>query len=260
MTTNNVLPDHISYSSFTTWLDCGWKYWLTRVENIHEKQHSVWLTGGSAVHLATELWDKNPSDADGVWNTAWSTQIEEDSVNGGDPESWQFIKKEDLSWWYEEGREMLTRWIEFRNHGWKIADLNGEPLIETKFRIPIESTFVDMGVDRVMIDPEGNTVLVDLKTGASSQKHPMQLAVYAWALGKNGVKVDKAGFWEARTGNLTLWSIDHLHPEKIEDIFNGFEKARQANIFLPNFASCIRCGVISSCKWFDTQKKEKAND
>lgn len=244
-----ILPGHVSYSSFSTWLECGWKYWLTRVENIKEP-NTVYLTGGTAVHYATELYDHariagNDIDLDTLWNTAWSHILEIDSAIHGDPNDWFWIKSEKLEWWYTEGREMLGRWHELAEYGWRVKD----NLIEHKMRIPIESTTVDMAVDRVMVDPEGSTVLVDIKTGASSQKHPMQLAVYAWALGKNGIKVDKAGFWEARTGNLTIWNIEHLHPERVEQIFNDFDKARQQNIFIPNFNNCARCGVLSSCKW-----------
>jgi hypothetical protein len=51
------LPGHVSYSSFTTWLDCGFKYYLSRVEQ-HQGAPSWWLVGGSALHTASEEWDK----------------------------------------------------------------------------------------------------------------------------------------------------------------------------------------------------------
>jgi len=51
------LPDHVSYSSLTTYLDCGWMYVLTRGAKVAERP-SCWLTGGSAVHEATEQLDR----------------------------------------------------------------------------------------------------------------------------------------------------------------------------------------------------------
>jgi hypothetical protein len=51
------LPGHVSYSAFTTWLDCGFKYYLSRVEK-HQGSPSWWLVGGSALHTASEEWDK----------------------------------------------------------------------------------------------------------------------------------------------------------------------------------------------------------
>jgi hypothetical protein len=51
------LPVHVSYSALTTYLDCGWKYFLTKVKQVPE-QPAWYLVGGSAVHYATELYDK----------------------------------------------------------------------------------------------------------------------------------------------------------------------------------------------------------
>jgi len=50
------LPAHVSYSALTTYLDCGWKYYLTRVEKLIEEP-TWYLAGGSAVHTATEMYD-----------------------------------------------------------------------------------------------------------------------------------------------------------------------------------------------------------
>lgn len=50
------VPEHISHSQLTTWLSCGWLYFLTRIANAKE-QSSWWLVGGSAVHEATEAYD-----------------------------------------------------------------------------------------------------------------------------------------------------------------------------------------------------------
>ena len=51
------VPAHISYSQLSTWLDCGWKYYLTRVEKVQEIP-AWYLVGGSAVHAATEAYDR----------------------------------------------------------------------------------------------------------------------------------------------------------------------------------------------------------
>ncbi len=51
------LPEHISYSAFTTYLTCGYQYYLGRLLKI-EDEPSVWSVGGRAFHEATEMWDK----------------------------------------------------------------------------------------------------------------------------------------------------------------------------------------------------------
>jgi len=244
----NQLPEHISYSSLTTWQECGWKYYLTKVEG-EEEDHAVWFTGGSAVHKATEVYDREGGDAESIWNKVWFEQVAEDEHINGDMNTWQFAKREDMSWWYGEGLWMLDKWIAFRNNGWNVY----EDFVEKQYEIPIENTVVKMAIDRVMTDFEGNRVLLDIKTGASSQRHPLQLAVYAWALEKQGVTVDKAGFWDARTGNISLWNLSNLHSERIEDMLNTFDKARKDSIFLPNLSNCGRCGVMSACKYVNSR-------
>lgn len=51
------LPVHVSHSQITTWLTCGWKYYLSKVEELPESG-SWWLVGGSSVHEATETIDR----------------------------------------------------------------------------------------------------------------------------------------------------------------------------------------------------------
>jgi len=50
------LPGHISYSAFTTYLTCGYQYYLGRLLETPEKP-SVWSVGGTAFHRAAERWD-----------------------------------------------------------------------------------------------------------------------------------------------------------------------------------------------------------
>jgi ATP-dependent helicase/DNAse subunit B len=52
----HTLPEHASYSSISTYLACGWQYYLGRVLKLQEAE-SVWSVGGSAFHLAAEMYD-----------------------------------------------------------------------------------------------------------------------------------------------------------------------------------------------------------
>ena len=241
------LPVHISYSSFTTWQDCGWKYKLTKVDQI-PSGHAVWFTGGTAVHKATELYDLEGGKSEDIWNKVWFEQVKEDEELNGDMSTWKYAKREDMSWWYGEGIWMLDRWIKFREH-WGIY----EDFIEKQYEIPLDDTVVKMAIDRVMTDTDGKRVLVDIKTGASSQRHPLQLAIYAWALAKEGIIADKAGFWDARSGNISLWSLNNLTSDRIEEILNTFDKARKAEMFLPNLNQCGYCDVSHHCKFVNSR-------
>ena len=253
------LPKHISYSAFNTWLECGWKYKLTRVEEVHSR-HAVWFTGGSAVHKATELYDKEPklfNYAEDYWNKVWFEQVKEDEERHGDMGDWEYTKREDMSWWYGEGLWMLERWMDFRGRGWTpLGDY-----IEKTIDLPIGDTILRGAVDRVMTDYDNNKVLLDIKTGASAQRNAVQLGTYAWALEKlYDLKVDKVGFWDARSGNVSLWGIDNLSHEKLESMYSTFDKARKHDIFIPNMGNCGRCEVMSYCKWMNGKlAKEETN-
>lgn len=52
-----TLPEHVSYSAFSTYIDCGYMYYLGRLL-MKEEAPSVWSVGGSAFHLACENYDK----------------------------------------------------------------------------------------------------------------------------------------------------------------------------------------------------------
>jgi hypothetical protein len=73
--------------------------------------------------------------------------------------------------------------------------------------------------------------------------------------------VDKAGFWDARTGHVSTWNLEHLSTEKVEEIYSEFDRSRKSNIFLPNLNNCGRCGVLSYCKFMNGKytEKEKQN-
>lgn len=56
MSSHVDLPGYVSYSQFTTWLECGWKFYLTRVEKV-EEDPAWWFAGGTGVHSASEVID-----------------------------------------------------------------------------------------------------------------------------------------------------------------------------------------------------------
>jgi len=58
------VPQHISYSSLTDYLNCGWLYYLSRVKQLKETP-AWWLYGGVAVHQATEDWYKDEWNING---------------------------------------------------------------------------------------------------------------------------------------------------------------------------------------------------
>lgn len=58
------LPSYVSYSGLSTWLQCGYQYFLTRMVNVDEVP-AWYLIGGNAVHKATEDYDKELFEREG---------------------------------------------------------------------------------------------------------------------------------------------------------------------------------------------------
>ncbi len=57
-------PSYVSYSAFTQWLKCGKAYQLARLLDVQE-QPAWWFAGGSAVHAATEVYDRALYETEG---------------------------------------------------------------------------------------------------------------------------------------------------------------------------------------------------
>lgn len=57
-------PPHVSWSALETWMSCGKKFQLQRLLNV-EQRPSWAAIGGSAVHAATEDYDRALEATDG---------------------------------------------------------------------------------------------------------------------------------------------------------------------------------------------------
>lgn len=265
-----ALPAHLSHSALTTFLSCGHKYYLSRVVNEPEIP-AWWFIGGNAIHTATENFDRlypehisegalAGSDTNFfldafVEEVAWSefdTGVDPSEYRAGGRASKQYPNKEDSVWWLENGPVMFRSWVNWRvGSGWQIAEFDGQPAIELGFKFPVGDALVQMYLDRLMVNEHGELVVVDLKSGSSSPKSPLQLAMYAYGCEQMlGVRPKWGTFWKAREGTTTpLVDLDAYPKDKIEYIVSGFDKLRKQGIFLPNLDECGWCGFNQICEW-----------
>jgi hypothetical protein len=165
--------------------------------------------------------------------------------------------KEDANWWNEQGPIWVDQYIQWRksNTNWKLWKTpQGAKAIELELNPIIADVPVKMVIDRVF-EVDGELVIVDLKTSTRRPTSDLQLGFYKVGLEQMlGVKVNLGNYWmsrEAGTGemiDLSRYTLDTL-----EYLVSGFDKARQAGIFLPNLSSCSYCGLTEHC----TFTKEK---
>lgn len=204
---------------------------------------------------------------DGTWESTWYRLKDAQRASTGQEEAlWRAAgratkanpDKENGNWWFTAGREMLDKWVAWRtgSHGWKLWENDGIPAIELGLNPVLGGVTVQMHIDRVMVTPDGELVILDLKTGQRTPSSDLQLAFYAAGLEKMlGVRPKYGTYWMAREGTTSpLVELDFYKTEMIEEMVAEFDKARQAHLFIPNLNNCKMCDLTDKCKWYN--KKE----
>jgi hypothetical protein len=198
-------------------------------------------------------------DLNDLWNKCWSKELNdrlketsvpmEDWKAGGRP-SKTFPNKEDSKWWAKNGPKQLENWVQFRGNHWNIFELSGVPCIEIDLLAVIEGVPVKMQIDRVMVTPEGELVIVDIKSGRTTPNW-LQLAFYAAGMDiVFGIRPKWGTYWMARSGTTSpMIDLDLYPTEDIVSLVKKFDVARRNDIFLPNLSHCSRCGFNKKCKW-----------
>ncbi len=257
---------HASYSSVDSWLQCGQKYYLTKIEG-HKEDPAWWSVGGSAVHHATEWWDLGMHQE---LNTTdlFLRAFEEQTANeaewtGTSPKDWRNSRGQDGDWWRANGAPMVQAWIDWRQEtGWHIFEFEVDdgvndvphffPGVEVPFEVDIGGVPVKGYIDRVMVTDAGEVVVVDLKSGARKPDSPLQLGYYRAALEEQyGVHADLGGYFMNRKKKgeqIEVTGLGKYTPEFIGRFVQGFQRARELNLYVPHVtAFCKSCGVAAHC-------------
>lgn len=197
------------------------------------------------------------------WTKAWEAQKKEQLSRTSVKESdWKAAgrktkanpNKEDSNWWYTNGAVMVDNWIAWRNgsHPWVLWEPTpGTPAIELGINPVWNDVPVQMHIDRVMINPDGELVVIDIKTGSRNPSSDLQLAFYAAGIETMfGVRPKYGAYWLGRHGGIKeLVDLDAYPSENIIELVTMFDTARKASLFMPNLNHCVMCGVKASCKW-----------
>lgn len=266
-TVDVAIPRGLSWSSVSSYTECGYRWLLDR----RLASSSIeWLNtlGGSTLHEVTELVDRQRLGEDVEVPTfeqhlvkliAESPAGARIRVSGQKRTKLQFTggpNKQDLEWWLTYGPQMVDQWAEFQAEtGWVIARLpDGAWGIELDFEIEIEGIPVRGSIDRVMLTPEGDIVIVDIKGGRTSAV--MQLGTYALALSEvYGLDADWATFWQPKLEDekhpIGKYWREHMpsYPfAQLRAMYVGTDDSIRRGVFLPNVGSgCSGCTVKQAC-------------
>lgn len=263
---NTGKPEHASYSSITSWSRCGEAWRLQKIEKVTE-QPAWYSAGGSAFHSATEAYDLSPDpatfDVEAEWEKAFQARIADTptpeglSWRTGGRASKEWPNKEDDAWWNHHGPQMIKEYISWRaGSGWSLWHINGEPAVESGFTPTADDVVVKMFIDRIMVTPTGELVIVDLKTGKMKpQDGGLQLAFYRWGIKQVlGVDIQYGAYYMARNGILTeLMDLAKFDNDYIESMVSRYWNAITHDVYVPNTSNCGTCGVAYACKFSVTK-------
>ena len=255
--------NYVSHSALNTWLSCGWQFYLSRIQHVPE-QPSYWLAGGKAVHEATENYDRlyhgmpNQDDFSEIaaFTNFWDVNYK--GADNGMP--WRAggratkanPNKEDAGWWLDNGPKMINFWTQFRqDSGFNMYQLpDGSEAIETELNQEVGGVPLKAFLDRLMVAPTGELIVVDIKTSSREPASLTQLGIYAILVEKTfGVRPSLGSYFMARTGELTApQSLDRYTEARLGSWAKGFELAMDNKIFIPQVTSmCGTCSVNAAC-------------
>jgi len=250
--------NYVSHSSLSTWLQCGWSFYLSRIQRVEEAP-SWWLVGGKAVHEATEYYDLNGSEgfnSASVFMEAWTRNLPDNlsalKFRSAGKKNKTTPFGEDSSWWLNEGPKMVDRWVEFRlNSGYQVYRYSdGTAAIETKMDQVVGGVPVKAVLDRLMVTPSGELIVVDIKTGSREPMSKMQMGIYAVLVEKQfGLRPTGGAYWMSRSGELTeQYDLSHFTESRLASWAKNFEKAVLHDLYIPSPGMmCGTCGVRDAC-------------
>ena len=249
---------YLSHSSVNSYLDCSERYRLERIVKVPQ-ENSWWLIGGSAFHTATEYVDRDDMDTSEAWAKAWSEELAkvEDvgKLRAGGRATKEYPNKEDGSWWTAKGEAMVdeySKWVHNqRQEGWEFFTTpTGDIAVEIPVDFILGGVNVKGYIDRIMVTPDGELIVIDLKTGSHTPASSAQLGVYALGVAHHfGVTPSIGAYYMARKGQLSnTMSLLHYSEDTIGKWFATVKRGIEEEMFVPHVTSmCGTCSVAPYC-------------
>lgn len=262
-----------SYSQLTSFTECSYRYYLTRVRKVPAAQ-AVWFPGGRAYHSTTEWLDRQifAGDTDlvrtgrqklgQVWSDEFGKAVEEARQQEPDVSKWRTAGRptvdkpngEDVDWWWTAGAAMVQGYADWWAAGppWRVWELpDGEPALETPVLVEFDGVPVVGYVDQILESKDtGRLLVVDKKTGKRKPLFPLQLATYSVEL--EAIFAQPFGwgaYFMARDGKLTEpESLGRFSPALLAEMYGRMNAAEEQGLYIANLGQhCSGCLVRQWC-------------
>lgn len=260
----DIVPPHFSYSSLSSYMQCGQRYFLEKIAHVPEVP-SWWFLGGGTVHELTEMYDLEPEKfqergLDQLWQDVFNAKVEAQKEKFPDVSTWRAAGKkkanpdgEDYLAWMDLGPKFLRNYIEWRaEYPWDIwTSWTGETSVELPLEFEIGGWKSKGSIDRVFWAANGEDLIVtDLKTGSRMPDTDLQLGIYAVGMEVQYGERPKWGvFYNPRQNKMSqLYDLSGYTVDSVADLGVQFKRAIQNKIFLPHKSVlCNYCPVNNGC-------------
>ena len=267
----------LSYSAASQYSDCAERWRLSRVYGLDKATYWVTMMG-TAVHEVTEARDLDQvglatdkhmpllvEDVERAFTIAFDREkaarlksgttinasgrlLKTGIGKGGGP------NKKDEEWARHYGPIMVQNWLDWRAaNNYKVALFDAPdgkviPGVELKVAKPLGGYPYVGYIDRVLVDGNGEYLVVDLKTGNPPQS-TTQLKAYAAQLRAAGIPVAKAAYWMGMDGDVLEWvPMSTRGDAYIETWLNNVGRGLEAGIFPASPSTfCKACPVREYC-------------
>ena len=246
---------------------------LPTAKNGHLVDHELAaLTEAAAGAGATDGVDATPStEVKNLWAFCLEREIQSEiaglTANGtrehpyADPATWRVFgratkawpEKENLDWWNYHGPIFIQRWMNFkRTSGWTVAILDDVmPAVEVDCGGMLGSVPLKGSIDVIMLDENGQPVVVDKKTNSRIPQEPDQLGTYSVMLEAMGFPKPQWGvYWWSRNGETGVrHDLSGFTYESLGRDYAFIKAMRDEGRFTANTSStmCSYCSVRRYC-------------
>jgi len=261
---------HLSYSALDQWFQCPKKVQLSKIQKAPQLP-AWWFAGGSAVHAATEAYDRwtllDPVSR-GRFNIpdeflmAFAKEVHEIDEKEPDRARWRAAGPKDspetYDRWVKLGPLLVGNYIRWRrNNDYVIWTGNIVENEVTGIEIDLSTTLpgcdkeIKAYADRIFWSPSLEQIhIIDLKTGTRGPNSPLQFGVYGACLthlydakATTGVAFMNR---EARLGKA--FDLTKYTPEYVGRLFGNLSRAVDAKVYPAHKgSSCRMCDVSSAC-------------
>lgn len=266
---------HASFSTMDAWFNCPKAVELRKIQGAPAIP-AWWFAGGSAVHAATEAYDRwtlmDPVNRGRfsiaqAFADAFNEEVADMRKVEPDESKWRAAGPKDdpetYNKWMKIGPLLVGNYIQWRRSNdyvvWEMDDVVGIEL-DLSGVLPGCEMEIKAYADRVFYHPVFEQHhIIDLKTGTRGPKHPLQFGVYGAGLAnKYGVEAEVGAAFMNREGKLgKAFDLTKYTPEYVGKLFGHFERAVKNNVFPAHLgSSCRMCDVQDSCYANDGQYAE----